>query len=734
MQFLDNGWVTLFMTLWTIYALFGDDIRLLATKKGADPVFYVFTLIAMSFFTLEIVLCSIFKPGYVLGFYFWLDIISTITMIMDVGWVWDLIMPTSSSAGSQVKKIGQLVRASRSARLGSKASRLVRVVRLVRMLRIVKLYKHSNETLNKEEEDDDDEMLAQMMEEALNQKEESTVDVAVPEESKLGKTVTEATTKKVIIIVLSIILTVPVFSFDTYLTEVTSRRMGLDLITLYDDIRTSETYKKLYDDYVNYHTGLRNPLIFVAARDYSYTGKTDYNDLRDIEKELVPSDNESLSDYYIAVFDLRPNVRLEAIFGIIQTIMVCIVLVGGVFMLSKDANDIVIGPVEEMMTKVKRVAKNPLEAAREEENEALALYRARKEELIANRKRCCKKEEEEVTETKMLEQTIIKTASLLAIGLGEAGSEIIVKNVSNEGDSNINPLLPGNKVYAIFGFCDIRNFTDTTEILQEDVMIFVNEIAEIVHDITSLYLGAPNKNIGDAFLIVWKFFEKDIEVVDNELRLKMSTRINNLADLAAFAFIMVIAAVSRSKKIAKYRDYEELNQRMPNYRVKMGFGMHAGWAIEGAIGSVYKIDASYVSPHVNLTMALEEGTKIYGVPYVISHHFYDLLSKEVQQKMRPLDKIIISGFDEVTTLYTFDLDFNALKVKEEESKEMDRERHMFSRIKARRKRDLIKKGIDKGVYQIKKRFSTNSNIKRMRKEYTNVSYYLYIIGIFQYIQ
>jgi class 3 adenylate cyclase len=58
---------------------------------------------------------------------------------------------------------------------------------------------------------------------------------------------------------------------------------------------------------------------------------------------------------------------------------------------------------------------------------------------------------------------------------------------------------------AIFGFCDIRNFTDTTEILQEDVMKFVNEIGEIVHSVVDSYSGAPNKNIGDAFLMVWKF-------------------------------------------------------------------------------------------------------------------------------------------------------------------------------------------------------------------------------------
>ena len=45
----------------------------------------------------------------------------------------------------------------------------------------------------------------------------------------------------------------------------------------------------------------------------------------------------------------------------------------------------------------------------------------------------------------------------------------------------INPMLPGVKIMASFGFCDIKNFTDATEVLQTGVMLFVNEIAEITH-------------------------------------------------------------------------------------------------------------------------------------------------------------------------------------------------------------------------------------------------------------
>ena len=43
----------------------------------------------------------------------------------------------------------------------------------------------------------------------------------------------------------------------------------------------------------------------------------------------------------------------------------------------------------------------------------------------------------------------------------------------------------------------------------------------------------------------------------------------------------------------------------------MGYGLHttqAGQSIEGAIGSDFKIDASYLSPNVNLASRIEAAT------------------------------------------------------------------------------------------------------------------------------
>lgn len=89
-------------------------------------------------------------------------------------------------------------------------------------------------------------------------------------------------------------------------------------------------------------------------------------------------------------------------------------------------------------------------------------------------------------------------------------------------------MLPGVKEVNIFGFCDIRNFTDATEVLEEGVMLFVNEIGEIVHGTVDRYSGAANKNIGDAFLLVWKIPKEDqiYNKAKDEFTVKNCSRVN----------------------------------------------------------------------------------------------------------------------------------------------------------------------------------------------------------------
>jgi Adenylate and Guanylate cyclase catalytic domain len=112
--------------------------------------------------------------------------------------------------------------------------------------------------------------------------------------------------------------------------------------------------------------------------------------------------------------------------------------------------------------------------------------------------------------------------------------------------------------------------------------------------------------------------------------------------------------------ILKYRENEKLNQRIPNYKIKMGFGLHVGWAIEGPIGSEHKIDASYLSPNVNLASRLEAATKQYGVPLLLSSELYSLLSKKTRFFLRQIDHVTVKGSRTPIGLFTIDLDNEVL--------------------------------------------------------------------------
>lgn len=247
--------------------------------------------------------------------------------------------------------------------------------------------------------------------------------------------------------------------------------------------------------------------------------------LRTPEKEIQQLDGINSAHIYLAVYDMRSGVILNAQLGILTTFLVCIVLSSGAAIFSKLTTDLVITPIEIMIEKVNNITKDPLKAAHDEEERLLIQELAEKDEDNYSieiedpderdkkrkeddeKRKKKEKEGQGPLETVLLEQTLSKIGSLLALVFGEAGAEIIAKNM--EKGSDVNPMLPGHKAIFIFGFCDIRNFTDATEVLEEGVMLFVNEIGDIVHSTVSRYSGAANKNVGDAFLLVWKMDKQD---------------------------------------------------------------------------------------------------------------------------------------------------------------------------------------------------------------------------------
>ncbi|CAD8085296.1 unnamed protein product [Paramecium primaurelia] len=805
-QFIDGWGFSLLMGFVTIYALFGDDIRILSVNKDGDDIFFILTTICIACFTVEIVLTCIANPTYLFNFYFWLDLISTATMILDIGWITDRWYGDEGDVqnAATLKALGK---ASRTAR---KAARVIRIIRLVRL---IKLYKHARLQLEKEKQKkilqdlllkDDQKQNSSQQQQQNKQKQHYLIRISILQqnrqkkvkseeqlpyinksqhsrsqsqhdqnssnneqqqqkysnlsqsdqikESNVGSQLQDLVMRRAITIIIAILISIPILTLDTYSEIINSYDSGIFRISQFR--KNQPLTDMLIKQYVQFHNHEIYPIQSVQVlkddlnkkyTEYNYTTNPDWFQETEMLKSqyrfsdqqyFVTTDvNNQLITY--SVSDLVDYNKINAILSIFQTVFVCIVLALSAVLFNKDVTELIIEPIETMIQKIELIANNPLEAVNIEEQEDLIT-----QELEKNNdyKKIRQRHIEQMSETYLLQKLIMKIGALLAVGFGEAGSEIIAENIKKGG--SVDPMVPGKKVLAIFGFCDIRNFTDATEVLQEDVMVFVNEIAEIVHFTVDSYGGSANKNIGDAFLLVWKYpdmkFHADPQT--KQLILHDDNNVKQIGDMAVLSFLKIIIYVSLSKKLEKYKRHEGLNARIKDYSVRMGFGLHLGWGIEGAIGSSFKIDASYLSPNVNMASRLEAATKQFGTNILISGILKRNLTQTCQNHIRLIDVVTVKGSVEPVELYTVDFSIKNLLNKFKEPRDIfdisrmnPKEQKQF-RVVNRYKRNLLIKSVEDDKIQIAELFEKDEDLITAREPYHQEFYDTWISGFNSYIR
>jgi hypothetical protein len=472
----NNKLFVAFTTTLTCYALLGDDFRLLCTDKPADLVFNILTLVCLTSFSFEVVVSCLGKDDYFLGIFFGLDVISTVTMVLDLTWVSDQLAQDEDDL--------EKARSGRTARMGAKVGRIVRVIRLVR---IVKLYKAWHESRKKKAKA---ERRAQGDEEFdFDEEEDEKAGESGLRESVVGKKLSSLTTQRVIILVLALLLILPLLSVDDSTMSPSSPTYGADEVwEAFDNFRTGSSSRKSYErmmlKYTYYHNwftgnygctledqgcssqymsnlfwmGIASkdeanfetlcPLAQISASTvtewetsiqqqddaYNYGSMpsiaqnslarpwdqsckvgtlnlrgisllaqsiTDYNeytvdcpnDLRLAERakwnpRVMPFD--SYNEWHIAFyFDVRPYVKAEAGFNIIITFFVCLVLCTASVFFSKDANTLVLEPVEKMISKVESIRDNPLIALKMADDDSDWKKRKRQQRTETVRTSCC---------------------------------------------------------------------------------------------------------------------------------------------------------------------------------------------------------------------------------------------------------------------------------------------------------------------------------------------------------
>lgn len=568
----------------TIYALFANDINVAIGSKEADGIVDTFSLFVLTIFIIEMIVSIICVPKY-FHFFLWLDLAASVSLFLEIG----LLFSQGDSPGEL-----SLAKASRAAKAGARAGRLAKLFRLVRLIKVAKLLKWTMRSGKPYEEKDmeaDDEIDIKM--------------------SVVGRTMTERITKKVII---AVMLMLAIFSLLEADFVPDGRQLQLDALALHPD---SELLREgFFDAHPN--------LLRLSGAGPDFLNIDRIEQLRDIEVlSLQATSDESV----IASFDLADEMAITAWFSLCTTLSVTMLLAVLSCLFSRDAFKIMIRPIEKMKSTVQMLSQNPL----------LHLEKMKKQ---------AEEKAGESNETDLLEHAINKMATLLQVGFGCAGADIIAKSFSNDGE--LDPMVPGIRVHAIFGFCDIRDFTAATEYLQQDVMLFVNKIAHITHKHCVDSGGAPNKNIGDAFLLVWK--------LNSTKEGNRRTLQKSLFDDALFCVQQIISDIKQIDSLAQImqkdgEENKEYHNKIYDFKVAMGFGLHTGWAIEGSIGSKVKVDASYLSSHVNLASRLEAATKQYHVPLLMSEEFVFGLSGSIQSTCRRVDRVTFKGSTEPMTMY-----------------------------------------------------------------------------------
>ena len=698
-------WQTI-ISLITIFALYGDDLRLLAFPKTVDTTFEVLSFLALIMFFAELFLQVYSMKGYLYSFNFYLDVVSTLSLIPDIAFLWNALNPQEEEGGSD----SAVLSASRASRAGTRAIRIVRIVRLVRMVRIVKLLNNLRRK-NKNEE--------QLRKERMDG------------HSKVGERLLKETSRRIIELVLVLVLFLPFF--DGGLDSKYNQFQNFGLAELHrvpqdynaTGVISEGAFKKQFEEYVRNSGKLfyikicneRCATVWPKATTDKWleelrfqpfkSGTTDVDRTASFTETIDPTTKWSFdslessedivrskyrtaerprvlsggcfmdctsqrddpwspgtkghsctavsTDYSagpsvgygvtsvryagclsVAYFDNTAETQNTAGMNMLKTTFVMIILAGGILGVDHDAQKLVITPIKRMVQMINKLANDPLSKTKKRTSDN-------------------KKKGANSYETHIIEETLSKVGQLMQVGFGAAGAEIIKKNLQS---GSFDPMIKGKRITAIYMFCDIRQFTDTTECLQEDVMVYVNSLGDLCHGVTVSYYGMANKNVGDAFLLSWKLCDGDLEgfshfdtkmaPVDSKYhpcpphagsgdtdRILTATEMADSVLAATIKICNDLALANVDGNLVRFIRRPEVIARFgKDFTIRMGYGVHLGWCIEGAIGSLQKIDCTYLSPHVELSDRLEAGSKIFKQPLNLSHWFVQLLSPAARKFLR----------------------------------------------------------------------------------------------------
>jgi hemerythrin-like metal-binding protein len=189
-------------------------------------------------------------------------------------------------------------------------------------------------------------------------------------------------------------------------------------------------------------------------------------------------------------------------------------------------------------------------------------------------------------------------------------------------------------------FTDIRDFTPLSESMTPaENFEFINSYLSQMEPVISRHRGIIDKYIGDAIMALFEHGADDA----------------------------VSGAIAMLERLSYYNAGRERAGYTP---VNIGIGLNTGVVMIGTVGGINRMDSTVIGDAVNLTARLEEATKTYHAPLIISQNTLYDLADPGKYDIRFLDRIRVKGKSQPLSIYeVFDNDADALRTSKRQSLE-----------------------------------------------------------------
>ncbi len=170
-------------------------------------------------------------------------------------------------------------------------------------------------------------------------------------------------------------------------------------------------------------------------------------------------------------------------------------------------------------------------------------------------------------------------------------------------------------------FSDIRDFTPLSESMTPaENFEFINSYLSQMEPVISRHRGIIDKYIGDAIMALFEHGADDA----------------------------VGGAIAMLERLGYYNAGRERAGYTP---IHIGIGLNTGVVMIGTVGGINRMDSTVIGDAVNLTARLEEATKTYRSPLIISQNtLYDLADPK-KYDIRFLDRIRVKGKSQPLSIY-----------------------------------------------------------------------------------